>query len=116
MNEFASELEMIRRVLENSLAIKTYTNFLGTHLYNIRGIITTLVVAPHDGNRHKWLLRLAPAVSFDRWANSSYIEEYFDSADDMREYLYNRKFVIYGQLFGMLSEDYAELRKEISGD
>lgn len=112
MNEFATELEMIRRVLENSLAVRTYINSFGSHLYNIDGIITTVVIAPHEGNEYKWVLRLSPAVSFDRWANSSHIEECFESANDMREYLYRMRLVIYAQLFEILSDDYDELKLE----
>lgn len=115
MEVFITELETIRRVLENSLGIKTYINSLGTHLYNIRGIITTAVIAPHDGTKNKWVLRLSPAVSFDRWANSRYIEKTFESAHDMREYLYARQEIIYAQLFGMLSEDYEEMRVDNYG-
>lgn len=115
MEGFIAELEMLQRVLENSLGVKTYINSLGTHLYNLRGIITTVVIAPHDDNKNKWLLRLSPAVSFDRWANSRCIEIYFESAYDMREYLYTGRETIYAQLFELLSEDYEEMRVDNYG-
>ena len=41
--------------------------------------ILFLVVEPHNGTNGKWMLRVAALVSFDRWANSTAVEEFFDT-------------------------------------
>ena len=56
----------------------------------------------------KWLLRMAPSESFDRWSVSAAICERFDNTEQMAEYLSNSTEV-YKALFKKLSKGYKEL-------
>lgn len=56
----------------------------------------------------KWLLRMAPSVSFDRWSVSAAISERFDSPERVVEYLCYVS-LIYRKLFNQLSKDYKDL-------
>jgi hypothetical protein len=73
------------------------------------GNIHYLIVAPHPGNDQKWLLRVTTASAFDRWANSTVIEEKFNDADDLLSYIETNKADIYLKLIDYLSEEYDEL-------
>ena len=59
----------------------------------------------------KWLLRMAPSASFDRWSVSAAIEERFDNPDRIVEFLCHVA-MIYKKLFDSLSNDYMALNKE----
>ena len=65
-----------------------------------------LIVEPHSGTEDKWLLRIAPISSFDRWANSTIIEEFFISDIELYNYLCNNQLNIYKALLKGLSNDY----------
>ena len=65
------------------------------------------IVPPHDGL--KWLLRIAPISGFDRWSNSTAIEEWFESAENICNYLHEHKTKIYKTLLKYLSSDYDEI-------
>lgn len=59
----------------------------------------------------KWLLRMAPSQSFDRWSVSAAVVERFDSPEQMAAYLADSS-VVYKLLFEKLSEDYRELEEK----
>mgnify|MGYP004461855973 FL=1 len=71
--------------------------------------ILFLVVKPHSGTSGKWMLRVAALVSFDRWANSTAVEEFFDTEIDLCNYLKNNQFDIYKDVLRSLSEEYEEM-------
>ena len=71
--------------------------------------ILFLVVKPHSGTNGKWMLRAAALVSFDRWANSTAVEEYFNTEIDLCNYLKNNQFYIYKDVLRSLSEEYEEM-------
>lgn len=71
--------------------------------------ILFLVVKPHSGTNGKWMLRAAALVSFDRWANSTTVEEFFDTEIGLRNYLENNQFYIYKDVLRSLSEEYEEM-------
>ena len=56
----------------------------------------------------KWLLRMAPSESFDRWSVSAAICKRFETSEQMVVYLSNTTEV-YKALFEKLSSDYKEL-------
>jgi hypothetical protein len=107
---FMTDLERIQRYLATMLNISTVLDDSGTTLYGNNNLITALVVTPHEGNEQKWVLRLSPLVSFDRWANSMCIEEHFDFAGDIYNYLDQCETDIYVRLFETLSQDFKELQ------
>ena len=71
--------------------------------------ILFLVVEPHNGTDGKWMLRVAALVSFDRWANSTAVEEFFDTETQLRNYLENNQLYIYKDVLRSLSEEYEEM-------
>ena len=71
--------------------------------------ILFLVVEPHSGTNGKWMLRVAALASFDRWANSIAVEEFFDTDIGLYYYLKNNQFYIYKDVLRSLSEEYEEM-------
>lgn len=67
------------------------------------------VVEPHSGANGRWMLRVAALASFDRWANSTAVEEFFDTETDLCNYLENNQFDIYKNVLKRLSEEYEEM-------
>lgn len=68
-----------------------------------------LVVEPHSGTNGRWMLRVAALASFDRWANSTVVEKFFDTETDLCNYLENNQFDIYKNVLKRLSEEYEEM-------
>lgn len=71
--------------------------------------ILFLVVKPHSGTNGKWMLRVAALASFDRWSNSTAVEEFFDTETGLRNYLENNQLYIYKDVLRSLSEEYEEM-------
>ncbi len=71
--------------------------------------ILFLIVKPHSGTNGKWMLRVAALASFDRWANSTAVEEFFDTEICLRNYLENNQLNIYKDVLRSLSEEYEEM-------
>ena len=71
--------------------------------------ILFLVVKPHSGTNGKWMLRVAALASFDRWANSTAVEEFFDTEIGLYNYLGNNQFYIYKDVLRSLSAEYEEM-------
>lgn len=71
--------------------------------------ILVLIVEPHSGTNGKWMLRATALVSFDRWANSTAVEEFFDTEIGLRNYLENNQLYIYKDVLRSLSEEYEEM-------
>jgi hypothetical protein len=63
---------------------------------------------PSTDEHSKWLLRVAPSESFDRWSVSEAISERFDNTAQISEFLSNTSDV-YKMVLQRLSEDYKEL-------
>lgn len=68
-----------------------------------------MIVSPHKGNKHRWMLRVSTVSAFDRWANSTAIEEFFETDIELCDYLSEHKLDIYRQLLDYLSNEYDEL-------
>ena len=73
--------------------------------------IAFLIIEPH-GHLDKWMLRVAPRASFDRWGNSAVIEEFFNNETEILNYLKENQLHIYKELFFVLSNDYYYLAEE----
>lgn len=71
--------------------------------------IKYLIVEPHEGNGNRWLLRISTIVAFDRWANSTAVEEFFDTEIGLYNYLKNNQLYIYKDVLRSLSEEYEEM-------
>mgnify|MGYP001772152489 CR=1 FL=1 len=77
--------------------------------------IAFLIVEPHD-HLDKWMLRVAPRASFDRWGNSAVIQAYFNNETALLNYLENNQLDIYKALFSSLSDDYKYLSDNWDGE
>lgn len=68
-----------------------------------------MVVEPHSGTNRKWMLRISTMRAFDRWANSTPIELFFDSDVKLCNYLHDNQLNIYKRLLKYLSEEYDDI-------
>ena len=82
------------------------------HLEVRTDIALFMVVEPHSGTKNRWMLRVAPISSFDRWANSTAVEEFFDTEIEVCNYLSANQLDIYKDILRRLSEDYHELSED----
>lgn len=82
------------------------------HLEARTDTVIFMVVEPHSGTRNRWLLRVSTRTAFDRWANSTAIEEFFDSDIELCNYLYDHQLDIYKDLVEYLSREYDEATEE----
>lgn len=112
LNDVESEIEKIQRRLKEDFGVEAKLFPDGSGLAGHSDLITVLVRAP-NGDDPKWLLRMSPSASFDRWANSMCIEERFDSGAEIRSYFYLHEKDIWKQLLRTLSEEYAEIEEEL---
>lgn len=70
-----------------------------------------MIVEPHPGTKNRWMLRVTALASFDRWANSTAVEEFFKTDVELCEYLSSHQLDIYKAMLGFLSEDYSGLHE-----
>lgn len=84
-------------------------------VYAENDMIIALVVAPHSGTKYKWLLRFSTAAAFDRWANSTAIEEFYETEDEVIKYLEDNVMQVYQQLLNYLSNEYDEMKESHAG-
>lgn len=70
-----------------------------------------MIVSPHEGNKYRWMFRASTISAFDRWANSTAIEEFFETDIELCNYLSEHKLDIYIQLIEYLSREYDELEE-----
>lgn len=76
-------------------------------------VIHCQIVSPHDGTGNRWLVRATPSASFDRWANSTAFQGYFDTFELMKNYLTSSACVahILSDVLESLSADFKELNE-----
>ena len=70
--------------------------------------LVLLVVPPHD-HMKTWMVRAAPRCTFDRWANSTVIEEYLETQKDVVNWLALSKADIVEKVLKSLSEEVVEM-------
>lgn len=68
-----------------------------------------LIVEPHNGTKDRWMLRVTTRSAFDRWANSTAVEGFFETDIDLCDYLQRCQLRIYKGLLSYLSKEYDEL-------
>lgn len=104
-------METIKRCLEQEFGLRVEDNIESLHATD--NIILALVVSPHDGNKHKWLIRFSTVAAFDRWANSCAIEIEFETEEGAVVYLNKNKMWVYKKLLKYLSREYRELEEDV---
>ena len=106
-------MENIRRWFENDTINNGQKYEITEYDINLEARTDTalfMIVEPHSRTNNKWMLRVAPISSFDRWANSTAVEEFFDTDIEVCNYLYDHQLDIYKDLLKRLSDDYDEER------
>ena len=72
-----------------------------------------LIVKPHSGTNNKWMLRVSTVSAFDRWANSTAVQEFFDTDAELCNYLRSHRLEICKELLEYLSKEYKELEAQM---
>lgn len=101
-------MENIKRWFENDYENYDITEYEG-HLEARTNTVLYMIVEPHSGTDNRWMLRVTTISAFDRWANSTPIEKFFDSEIELYNYLYAHQLDIYKQLLEYLSLEYDEV-------
>lgn len=97
-----------RRWFENDYENYDIKEYDG-HLEATTDIAHYMIVEPHSGTDNEWMLRVTTRSAFDRWANSTAIEEFFNSSIELCNYLYEHQLAIYKELLKYLSLEYDEV-------
>ena len=100
-------MENVRRWFENDYENYDIAEYDG-NLEAKTNIVRYLVVSPHSGTDSRWMLRVTTMSAFDRWANSTVVEEFFETEIELCLYLYDHQLDIYKNLLEYLSLEYEE--------
>ena len=73
-------------------------------------LVRFLIISPQDVNK-KWTLRISTLTAFDRWANSTGVERFFDTEIEVCLYLHDYQLDIYKDLLEYLSLEYEDLEE-----
>ena len=103
-------MENIKRWFENDYENYDIAEYDG-NLEAKTNIVRYLVVSPHSGTDNRWMLRITTMSAFDRWANSTVVEEFFETEIELCLYLYDHQLDIYKNLLEYLSLEYEEVTK-----
>ena len=101
-------MENIRRWFKNDYENYDITEYSG-HLEAKTEKVIFLVVSPHSGTKNRWLLRASTVSAFDRWANSTAVEIFFETDIELCNYLYEHQLDIYKDLLEYLSRECDEI-------
>lgn len=100
-------MENIKRWFENDYEKYDIHEYDG-NLEAKTNIVRYLIVSPHSGTDNRWMLRVTTTSAFDRWANSTAIEVFFETEIELCNYLYDHQLDIYKNLLEYLSLEYEE--------
>ena len=103
-------MENIKRWFENDYENYDITEYDG-HLEARTNTVLYMIVKPHSGTDNRWMLRVTTISAFDRWANSTAIEKFFDTDIELCNYLYDHQLDIYKNLLEYLSLEYEKATK-----
>lgn len=102
----------IKRILKTNYRLKVDATS-ESHLYATSDVINLMVVSPHEGTKNKWMLRVGAMATFDRWANSTSIEKFFDCPEQIAIYLEEEMCSIYKKVLASLSQDAHDMQETI---
>lgn len=102
-------MENIKRWFENDHERYEIVEYEG-HLEARTNLVVYLIVSPHSGTNNRWMLRVSTLSAFDRWANSTAIEMFFETDIELSLYLYDHQLDIYKDLLEYLSLEYEECK------
>ena len=78
-----------------------------THIYTEKDNICYCIIAPHDGNNNKFLLRINPKKTLDRWGVCD-IQIPFNTYGKLIQYLEFHEIQTYKKLLYIYIERYLE--------
>ena len=110
VNKGENEMDRIKKWFENDSENYELEEYEG-HLEARTKTVLYLIVEPHSGTNNRWMLRITTMSAFDRWGNSTAIEEFFDTDIELCNYLYDHQLYIYKNLLEYLSEEYDDVIK-----
>jgi hypothetical protein len=102
----------IKRILKTNYRLKVDVSS-ESHLYATNDIINLMIVSPHKGTNNKWMLRVGAMPTFDRWANSTALERFFDCPEHVAVYLEEHADYIYKKALESLALDVQDMKKTI---
>lgn len=105
-------MKKIREWFENDWEKYEIIEYDG-HLEANTNIVRYLITEPHSGTNNKWLLRVTTISAFDRWANSTAIEMFFETDTGLCLFLEENQLSIYKDLLAYLSMEYDELEESM---
>ena len=100
-------MENVKRWFENDYEHYEVHEYDG-NLEAKTNTVRYLIVSPHSGTDNKWMLRVTTISAFDRWANSTAVEEFFETEIELCLHLYDNQLDIYKNLLEYLSLEYEE--------
>lgn len=109
MTEMSNVLEYLREndfELDNSSIIKDDDGTI-THIYTGKDDLYFVIIAPHEGNDFKYLLRVNPKKTFDRWSVCDW-DRSFPYAYQLVEYLEENMLKIYQDILEIYIDYYWE--------
>ena len=106
MEELLNYLEISGYELEDSSVIRDDDGAI-THIYTSKDDLYFLVVAPHEGNHFKYLLRANPKTTFDRWSVCDFERE-FEQSHEVAKYLEENIIRIYQDILELYTNHYME--------
>ena len=104
MQDFYNEWKAINELLITAVTDDETGEI--THIYMEDELLYYCIVAPHGGNGYKYMLRVNPKKTFDRWINAD-IEEFYDLIEALNYDLRNNKW-IYRTLLEIYIDKYME--------
>lgn len=75
--------------------------------------IMYLIISPHKCTHYKWMLEITTQRAFDTWSNSSVVKAFFNSENELCNYLENNETFIYKNLLKYLSSEYKNLETDL---
>lgn len=111
---YDKEMEQLTRLAEDGYLLVDFNTQPDIHddIFDVDdGTIRGQIVPPHDGTGNRWFFRFAASASFDRWANSTACQAFFNEFDTMVDYLKESEAFILRQILEELNEDYKETDK-----
>lgn len=106
MEELLNYLEISGYELEDSSVIKDDDGTI-THIYTGKDDLYFLIIAPHEGNHFKYLLRANPKITFDRWSVCDFERE-FTYSYQVAKYLEENTIRIYQDILELYTNHYME--------
>lgn len=111
-----TDMQKIQKVFEEVYGVSTDISPDGMSLHGKNEFIVVYAEAPRGDNGNRWRARIAPAVIFDDYWQTDFIEnddfDYTHSVDEFCEELRNDEAEVYKRLFVLMGKNYEDLWEE----